>query len=141
MTRTCYLVLLLGTTPRRSVLEDMLDVLGEVNRAWYLDQWRRGFDPPRSARDAGVIWQPDQPDTRAIFADAPTVFGVGVASCGPIAAIDVGYLRARAELDGHGRVSTRERFRVVLRPQSRDEWHAFVSRDGVLEDPTRGMQR
>jgi hypothetical protein len=139
--RNAHIVLLLGATPTRLFLEALLDTIAEANREWYLEQWGLGRDPPRSARDAGVTWQPDRPDTRAIFQDAPTVFAQRFASCGPIAAITVGHDRARDQMDGWGLEAARARRRVVLRPQGRDSWHAFVQTDKGLDDPTRGMKR
>ncbi|MCA9707606.1 MAG: hypothetical protein KDK70_17270 [Myxococcales bacterium] len=131
--------------PGQGVLEAMLDVLASHNAGWYLRQWMAYREPPRSAAEAGVRWHPDAPATEAVFQDAPLVFARRWASCGPIAAVAVGYARALDQLRGMPAPRTRDLHRVVLLPQGRvhaqRQWHAYHLAGHRLIDPTAHMRR
>ncbi|MEX1365184.1 MAG: hypothetical protein AB1Z98_18800 [Nannocystaceae bacterium] len=135
----------LSEPPSQTVLEAMLDVLASHNARWYLRQWRSRREPPGSAAAAGVRWQPDAPATEAIFQDAPLTFSRRWASCGPIAAIAVGYARALEQLRGLAEPSVSEMHRVVLLPQgslrAQRQWHAYHLAGQRLIDPTALMRR
>ncbi len=135
----------LSDLPSQGVLEGLLDVLADHNCRWYLRQWIALREPPPSAAAAGVRWHPDPPAIQATFQDAPLVFARRWASCGPIAAIDVGYARALAQLRGATAPMTRDEHRVVLLPQGRlhdqRQWHAYHLAGHRLIDPTAHMRR
>ena len=135
----------LAQTPSRYVLEALLDALAWHNAGWYLEQWEARRRPPKSAAAAGVRWTPDAPAVSAEFQDAPLVFEHGWASCGPIAAIAVGYARAVDRLRGGSLEHAHHTHRVVLRPQGRpgreQQWHAYHQAGERLVDPTATMRR
>ncbi len=137
--------LTLSQLPSRSVLEAMLDVLASHNARWYLRQWIAFREPPTSAAAAGVRWHPDRLATHAMFQDAALVFSRRWASCGPIAAITVGYARALDLLRGVPGPRTPDAHRVVLLPQGRRggerQWHAYHLAGSRLIDPTAHMRR
>lgn len=134
------IALLVEGTPLEHHLEQLLDVLANINAAWFLEQWRSGARPPASARAAGVIWQPDRPSQALSFQSAPIVFRDGVASCGPIAAISVGYQRAVERASGRSAPSATQRHRIDLVLQRPNYWHAMHRTPWGLEDPTQGMR-
>ena len=141
-----YLVgLRISQTPSRYVLEALLDALAWHNAQWFLEQWDAGRTPPKSAAAAGVRWTPDTPAVSAEFQDAPLVFERGWASCGPIAAITVGYARAADRARGVSLEDTHHTHRVVLRLQGRpgpqQQWHAYHQAGARLVDPTATMRR
>ena len=139
------LELRISELPGQGVLEALLDVLANHNASWYLRQWLAYREPPGSAAAAGVRWHPDAPGTEAIFQDAPLVFARRWASCGPIAAIAVGYARALDQMRGVPAPRTRDTHRVVLLPQGRldaqRQWHAYHLAGHRLIDPTAHMRR
>lgn len=127
-------------SPGDGVLEAMLEAVAELNTLWYLRQWSMGNSPPNSAADAGVIWTPDTPGMTATFETADIVFRRGRASCGPIAALQVGRYRASERVGGRSARSVRDRHRVDLVEVGHRYWHAVhVSPWGQL-DPTQGMR-
>ncbi len=135
----------LTQSPGQGVLEGLLDTLADHNCRWYLRQWASYRDPPSGAASAGVRWSPDSPATQAFFEDAPMVFRRRWASCGPIAAIAVGYARALAQLHGSSAPRSRDAHRVLLLPRGRvgggRQWHAFHLAGHQLVDPTAHMRR
>jgi hypothetical protein len=135
----------LAELPSQGVLEGLLEVLADHNCRWYLRQWIARREPPPSAAAAGVRWHPDAPATEAVFQDAALVFARHWASCGPIAAISVGYSRALDQLRGVPAVRARDEHRVVLLPQGppnlRPQWHAYHLAGHRLIDPTALMRR
>lgn len=135
----------LSELPSQGVLEGLLDVLAARNASWYLREWIALRDPPASAAAAGVRWHPDEPATNAVFQDVALVFGRRWASCGPIAAISVGYARALAQVRGTAAPRARDMHRVVLLPEGRiggkRQWHAYHLAGHRLLDPTKGMRR
>lgn len=135
----------LAQTPSRYVLEALLDALAWHNASWYLEQWEARRQPPPSAAAAGVRWTPDTPAVSAEFQDAPLVFERGWASCGPIAAIAVGYARAADRLRGVSLPQAHQDHTVVLRlhgpPGREQQWHAYHQAGQRLVDPTATMRR
>ncbi len=135
----------LSDSPSQSTLEGMLDVLASHNARWYLREWIGLREPPASAAAGGVRWQPDGPAVAAAFQDAPIVFARRWASCGPIAAISVGYARALDQLRGVAAPRTRDLHRVVLLPHGciggGRQWHAYHLAGHRLIDPTAHMRR
>jgi len=127
------------------VLESLLNVLAWRNASWFLSEWMAYREPPANAADAGVRWHPDAPATQAVFQDAALVFARRWASCGPIAAISVGYAQALDQLRGVATPRTRDQHRVVLLPQGRlheeRQWHAYHLAGHRLINPTAHMRR
>ncbi|MCH9686024.1 MAG: hypothetical protein K0V04_31605 [Deltaproteobacteria bacterium] len=145
MSRMYQVILQLSELPGQGLLEGVLNVLAEHNCRWYLRQWATYRDPPGDPTRAGVRWRPDAPGMEALFQDAPIVFRRRWASCGPIAAISVGYARAVERLRGMSAPRSRDLHRVVLLPQGRvrggRQWHAYHLANHQLVDPTRHMRR
>lgn len=133
--------ILMDQSPREVQLERMLDLLADINAQWFLEAWKDGQKPPRSAREAGVLWRPDRPADRATFPSVSIVYRDGVASCGPIAAISVGYQRAVEVTAGRTPAETRARHRIELIEQRPSYWHAYHQAPWGLLDPTKEMQR
>lgn len=126
--------------PDAALLAQLLEALAEANAAWFISEWAQGRRPPNTAREARVLYRPDEPSRSVTFATAPLVFRQGVASCGPIAAISVGQARAAEVVGGHTWASARQRHRVELVPQRRLYWHAVHRTPTGIVDPTRGMR-
>lgn len=133
------LALELSGTPNETIIVETLNLLAEINALWYLEQWARGESPPRSPADAGVRWIPDTPSTVASFESAPLVFERGAASCGPIAAVEVGYHRAAERVAGRSATETAQRHRVELARQGPLMWHAIRRSPWNIHNPTEGM--
>ena len=139
------IALRLSEAPSQYTLEALLDALAWHNAHWYLRRWGVGEMPPASAAAAGVRWEPDAPSLSAAFQDAPMVFSRGWASCGPIAAVSVGYARAVERLRGVAIEQSHDNHRVVLlsqNPGGRERlWHAYHLARHRLVDPTAAMRR
>lgn len=121
-------------------LADLFKVVAHENTLWALDALKRGVRLPLSAEHAGVLYCPDQASEDLIVLDAGTLLDVGQGSCGSIASLDVGLLRARAVVGGVPMPAAAGRFRVKLlrRPGTEDidYWHAVVQTPNGLTDPT-----
>lgn len=139
------IALQLSEPPSQTLLEAMLNALAAHDARWYLAQWRARREPPPSAVAGRVRWLPDAPATNAVFQDAAQVFARRQASCGPIAAIAVGYARALEQWRGVPASHANEMHRVVLLPQgplrARRQWHAYHLAGARLIDPTAHMRR
>lgn len=127
-------------------LAEILKVVCHENTLWSLDVLKRGQTLPRSAEAAGLMHCPDQASRSIIFLDAATLLELGQGSCGSIAALDVGLLRARAVI--HQRVplpaaTGRYQVRLLRRPgtDSIDYWHAVVRTPNGLMDPTVNLRK
>ncbi len=124
----------------------LLRRVSDENTLWALGALRRGEALPRSAEDAGVLYCPDRASRDLIVLDGPALLEVGTGSCGSIAVLDVGLLRAQAMLE-HGvpLPLARGRYGVKLlrRPGAVDidYWHAVVRTPGGLVDPTVGLRQ
>jgi|GEM_PF-2218793 len=124
----------------------LLGLVEDENTAWALDAARRGQRIPRSARDAGLLYCPDRASRSLLLIDAPALLKVGTGSCGSIATLEVGLLRAQAVLEDRVPLPVaRGRFRSSLlrRPgtETIDYWHAVVRTPKGLVDPTVGLRQ
>ena len=124
----------------------LLHHIADENTRWALRSMQRGEAVPRSVTDAGVLYCPDRASQSVLLVDAPALLGVGVGSCGSIATLEVGLLRARAVLKGAVPLPVaRGRYQPSLlrRPGTNaiDYWHAVVRTPTGLLDPTTNLRQ
>ena len=124
----------------------LLKTVSHENTLWALGAMRRGERLPRSSRDAGILYCPDRASRDLIVLDGPALLDVGTGSCGSIAALDVGLVRARAILEQQVPLPVamgRYRVKLLRRPGAADivYWHAVLDLAGSLADPTVGLRK
>ena len=136
---TYVLALELSGTPNETVIAETLNLLASINTLWYLEQWARGESPPKNPRIGGVVWRPDGPSGVGSYESAPIVFERGIASCGPIAAVEVGYFRATEQVAGRSPEQAALRHRVELVQQGPLSWHAIRRSPWGRRNPTERM--
>jgi len=124
----------------------MLMFVADENTLWAIEQMRRGKDVPRSVSETGLLYCPDHASQSVLLIDAPALLRAGTGSCGSIAALEVGLLRAQAVLeDAVPLPVARGRYQPSLlrRPGTRtiDYWHAVVRTPSGLTDPTASLRQ
>lgn len=125
---------------------DLLARVADENTRWAIDRMLRGERTPRSVHETGLRYCPDRASNAVLLIDAPALLGAGTGSCGSIAALEVGLLRAQAVLEGTVPLPVaRGRYQpnLVRRPGTAkiDYWHALVRTPKGLVDPTMGLRQ
>lgn len=87
--------------PGRAELLAVLDAAAWSNARWFLAQHEAGVEIPCcNDCDDGIRYMPDSPSTANTFRTGAELVAAGVASCGELAAREVGRIRAKALIDG-----------------------------------------
>ena len=126
--------------------EALLGFISDENTRWAVDSMRRGESLPRSVAQAALFYCPDRASRSVLLVDGPALLKVGTGSCGSIAVLEVGLLRAQAVLEHAVPMPVaRGRFQASLlrRPGTAtiDYWHAVVRTPNGLVDPTSGLRQ
>ncbi len=79
--------------------EALLGFISDENTRWAVDSMRRGESLPRSVAQAALLYCPDRASRSVLLVDGPALLKVGTGSCGSIAVLEVGLLRAQAVLE------------------------------------------
>ncbi len=124
----------------------LLRFIADENTRWAVDALRRGESLPRSVAQAALLYCPDHASRSVLLVDGPALLEVGTGSCGSIAALEVGLLRAQAMIErAVPQPVARGRFVASLlrRPgtETIDYWHAVVRTPKGLVDPTAGLRQ
>ena len=124
----------------------LLARVADDNTQWALLAMRRGDRVPRSVSETGLLYCPDRASQALLLVDGPALLEVGTGSCGSIAALEVGLLRAHAILERAVPLPVaRGRYQPSLlrRPGTKtiDYWHAVVRTPEGLVDPTVSLRQ
>lgn len=124
----------------------LLAKVADDNTQWALHAIRRGESVPRSVTETGLLYCPDRASQALLLVDGPALLEVGIGSCGSIAALEVGLLRAHTVLERAVPLPVaRGRYRpdLLRRPGTKtiDYWHAVVRTPEGLVDPTATLRQ
>jgi len=124
----------------------LLGFISDENTRWAVESMRKGESLPRSVAQAALLYCPDSASRSVLLVDGPALLEVGTGSCGSIAALEVGLLRAQAVLERAVPLPVARGCFVaslLRRPgtETIDYWHAVVRTPKGLVDPTSGLRQ
>lgn len=130
--------------PGRSELAAACEAATWANARWYLEQWKRGKDPAccLDCIRKDLRYRPDRPSETVKLATGDVLMSKRVGSCGELAALEAGRLRAAAIREGASQDAAANVAHVELVATDPKTFHAIVRlANGGSVDPTEGMRR
>ena len=125
--------------PTGPQIAEIVELQTEANTRWYLDQWRRGADPPCCSKCAGVQYHPTGRNAHLEYLGVSELYRRKRGSCRDIAAADCAAKRAKAIKSGMSPEGARQMYVCVLRPHGDHDWHATVRTPEGEKDPASAL--